>query len=349
MRTVRLPSLRRPPRSRVYRILSIAVAMLIAAGLLLLGFDRLTGLPADAALRVDDTVVTTDEVDRRISAFRALYGVQSPGGEKADEFRRDSAKAVAMQLVLDVAARDRGIVISDKAARDALTNLVEDQLPTEGWRGFVALLGEVGASEEDVLTEVKRQHATAELLHEVTKDVAAPAADEVRQAFDERADEMVTPERRKVRNIVVATEREAKRALRELRSGAGFAALVARRSLDGSTRDTGGNLGFVSRDQLEPAYADAAFGVAAGEYFGPVETRFGWNVGQVRQIREPKPLRYADVKEEFRAALTSERQLKAWRAWLAEQLQDADIDYADDYRPADPDVPPAETFLPEPR
>lgn len=339
------------PTSRVGRVLSVAVGVAVTAGLALLAIDKLTGLPADAALRVERTVVTVDELNSRIQVFRTLYGVEPPKGEDAAEFRRDSAKAVALGVLLDDAARERGIVISDKAARDALTKMIESELGPDGRTRFVEMLSEAGAAEHEVLAEIKRQHSAARLLDEVTEDVAEPTDAEVRRAFDDRADELVTPERRKVRNIVVATEKEAEDVLASIRSGTEFAALVERHSLDLSTRADHGDLGFVGREQLDPAYADVAFEAAAGATFGPVETRFGWNVGEIVAISDEAPMKYADVKDELRAALMSERQLTMWREWLAERIKHADIVYADEYRPEDPEAPPmpvtpGETDLP---
>lgn len=345
---MRFPAITRPAH-RATRVLTAAVAVLVVAGLAVLVVNKLTGLPAGVVLRVNDTVVTEDELNSRIRAFETLYGVESPKGEKAEDFRRDSAKAVAVGIVLDEAARDRGIVVPDKVARDALTKMIEEQMGLSGRDGFVALLGKVGASEREVLDEIKRQRSTMSLLEEVTKDVEAPDDAGLREAFEARKDEMVTPESRKLRNIVVATEKEAKRVLKDARSGAGFADLVKQHSLDLSTRDDRGDLGFVRKDQLDPAYAEVAFNSPRRKPFGPVQTEFGWNVGLVAEIRAAEPLEYAEVKKELRDAVTSERQLKKWRDWLTAQLKRNDVEYADEYQPGDPDAPPRIPQVPGPK
>lgn len=113
-------------------------------------------------------------------------------------------------------------------------------------------------------------------------------------------------------------------------------------SLDGITRDDGGRLGVVTGQQLEKDYANAAFAAAKGEIFGPVQTPYGWNVGQVVGIVSSKPVRFDDVRKEIEERLTAEEKLKVWRGHLRKVLKNADIEYADDLRPANPTAPPEE-------
>lgn len=323
------------------------VTMVVAATMLVgaasaITYDRLTGLPDDAALRVGEKVVTEAELEERIDALSALYGIQRPSddSEKADEFLRDAAKAVAVSIVLDDVAREKGIDISDKTARDRLAEVIESTFGAAGRDEFVELLGQVGTSEKEVLAEIKRQQISSRLLRDVTSDVADVTKADVRAAFTQREDELVTPERRRLRNIVVSTKAKAKRLLGRAEAGAGFAALARKHSLDGSTRDDGGDLGFVSREQLEGSYAKVAFTTAKQVYFGPVRTEHGWNVGQVVAVRAERELSFSEVESNLRERLRSERELDAWHDWLVTKIREADVEYADRFRPPEPDTPP---------
>jgi peptidyl-prolyl cis-trans isomerase C len=110
--------------------------------------------------------------------------------------------------------------------------------------------------------------------------------------------------------------------------------------LDGGTRDKQGDLGVLTAAQLEPEYAKAAFAAPPGTVFGPVQTRFGWNVGQVTEVVPSTQPAFDQVKERVRDEARSERALGVWRTWLGERIRQAAVEYADDYRPADPDAPP---------
>lgn len=332
------------PRRRGTRLVAAFVAVVVLGGAVT-GFVwwRAESLPEDAAFRVGDRVVSQEEFDRRVDALRALYGVQPPTEEKElDRFRRDSAKATAVSLVLDEQARSQGAVVADKAAQDVLSRLIENQLPgggPEARRQFVQALGNVGTSEQAVVDEIKRQMTVSQLFDRVTTgtEVSEP---ELKDAFEKRRAQLGESEQRKLRNIVVAERGEADALVAQLHGGAGFPALATQRSLDGGTRPNGGDLGTVSAEQLEQEYAKAAFAAPPGGVFGPVQTQFGWNVGKVDEVVPGAPASFEKIKEELRLQLESEKALGRWRSWLQEQIASADIDYAEAYRPADPLAPP---------
>jgi peptidyl-prolyl cis-trans isomerase SurA len=78
---------------------------------------------------------------------------------------------------------------------------------------------------------------------------------------------------------------EAERAADELRSGEDFAVVARRYSDDLSNREQGGDLGWVRRSQLVPAFAQAAWAARTGTPIGPVYTRFGYHIIKVENVR----------------------------------------------------------------
>lgn len=328
-------------RGRV--VLAVVLAAVLVATVAGYVVFRAGQLPDDAAFRIGDRVVPAEELEHEVDTLRALYGVQPPTEPAAlDAFRRDAAKAYAVALILEGAARDSGIVIADKSAQDALNRFVADQLGegAEARRQFVAALGNAGTSEQAVLEEIKRQLAVGQLLEQVTGDVAV-SDEEVDRAFEQRRAQLGTPERRHLTNIVVSTEQAAQEAAARIRGGEPFGEVARAVSIDGSTREAGGDLGVVAAAPLEDGYAEVAFAAAPGEVFGPVRTRHGWNVGTVLAVVPPVPAELERVRETLRAQLELEESTRLWRDWLAARIRDADVEYAESYRPADPDAPPS--------
>ncbi|HSV40025.1 MAG TPA: peptidyl-prolyl cis-trans isomerase [Nocardioidaceae bacterium] len=313
----------------------------LAALAVVLGARQLGGLPAEAAFEYDGKVVTEAELERHIDTLSALYGIQEPAADDAhDRFRRDIAKAVAVSMILDDAARAQDIVISDKSARDTLADMIEGQLGSE--QAFTELLSKFTVSEEDILGEVKRQQAVARLFQDRTSHAVGDLTPtDIRAYYEQDPSKFATPERRTLRNIVVTSRAEAAGLLEQLRRGAKFAALARQTSMDDATRDKGGLLGSVTSSELDPAYADAAFAAAEGTSYGPVQTRFGWNVGLVVAALPGHEGSFAEVEEQVTDALRSERALEAWREWLAGQIREADVEYAAAYLPSNPDEPPS--------
>lgn len=330
----------RTPRARAITcVLAVAAGSTVVAPTMI---DRWTGLPDGAAFRVGDAVVTETDLDHRTKVLRALYGIREPVDDaQRERFRRDAAKAAAVSMVVDAAAAERNIVISEKAARDALTRMIEQQYGGGGRERFVADLAAQGASESDVLGELARQQRIDRLFSEVTADAVASVDNRaVRAYYDAHPREMTAPEQRRLRNIVVVDPAQAREVAGLARSSASFAAVAKRYSLDQSTRDGGGDLGMVSRDMLEGPYADAAFGASKGVVFGPVKTANGWNVGQVVEVRPSRKLSFGNVARTLQGSLKTEKAVNSWRDWLVARLKQSDVEYADSYRPSDPYAPP---------
>jgi peptidyl-prolyl cis-trans isomerase SurA len=74
-------------------------------------------------------------------------------------------------------------------------------------------------------------------------------------------------------------------ALAELRDGEEFAVVARRYSDDLSNREQGGDLGWVRRSQLVPAFAQPAWAARTGTPIGPVYTRFGYHIIKVENVR----------------------------------------------------------------
>jgi peptidyl-prolyl cis-trans isomerase C len=332
------------PAGRGGRIVAVAVLVLLlgGAGAGYYGYQS-TGLPDGVALRVGDHDVTVEDLAAEGDTLRALYGVTPPTDPATvDKYRRDLAKSWAVSLILAEEAATRGIVIADKTSRDVLTRYVSQQYGdgTVARDRFVQALGAAGTSEAAVLGEIARQLAISQLFDQVTTDVTV-TEDDVRAAFAARRDQLGTPERRDISNIVVATREQADVVLRALADGADFATVTRQHSLDASTRDTGGGLGQVAAGELDGGYAEAAFAAPEATVFGPVRTEHGWNIGRVNTIVPGAPGVFDQVSASLRQSLEMEKAMVVWRDWLSTRIRDADVRYADEYRPADPDSAPA--------
>ncbi len=339
----------RPPRSRRGRILLVAVVVLaLVAGVGGYLWRRSERLPAGSAFKVFGHVISVAQLDQEIEALHALYGVQAPTDPAALKvFRQDAAKSYAVSLILDNAAARQNIVIADKAARDTLTKFITQQLGTgpTAHDQFVQALTNAGTSEQAVLTEIKRQLAVYQMFNNVTKGNTVSDQD-LLAAFNSRKSQLGSPEQRQISNIVVQTQAQAQQVVADLKGGVAFAVEAQRYSLDASTRSSGGDLGKVSASQLDANYAKRAFAAAPMSVFGPVQTTYGWNVGEVVKVVAGTPAVYAQIKEELRQELLLEKELAVWRTWLGKQIVAAHVRYAPTYRPAHPDAPPVQTAPP---
>lgn len=89
------------------------------------------------------------------------------------------------------------------------------------------------------------------------------------------------------RSKVPATEarRKADWIAVQLTHGSDFRTLALEQSDDPYTRDKGGDLGYISHRQLEPALDQAIWSLAPGQTSVPLEGRFGYEIVQVQALR----------------------------------------------------------------
>jgi peptidyl-prolyl cis-trans isomerase C len=329
------------PRGRARLIAAVAAILVGLGAIAQIVVHEVTTLPTDAALRVDGQTVSEADFRQRIDLLAGLYGAQPPTDPAGrDRFERDAAQAVAASIVLDDVATTQNVVVPDTVAHDALNKIIQQKFP-QGRQGFDQALANLKVSEGDVLAEIKRQLTTARLFDQVTAS-APPVTDaDVAQAYEQRKAQFVVPEKRHLRNIVVPDQATAQQVMAQLQSGADFAGVATAGSADKSTAQAGGDLGSLSKDQIEPPIANAAFGAAPGALYGPVQGQHGWNVGQVLEVAPAQQLTLDQVRDQLRGQLDDDRRLALWRPWLSEQIRDADITYAERYRPADPNALPA--------
>jgi peptidyl-prolyl cis-trans isomerase C len=125
------------------------------------------------------------------------------------------------------------------------------------------------------------------LLQQAGKAAITDAA--MHQVYDDAVKQMPAEEEVHARHILVPTEDEAKAIEVELKKGADFATLAKEKSKDPGAAD-GGDLGYFTKDQMVPEFAEAAFKLDKGQISDPIHTQFGWHIIKVEDKRtKPTP------------------------------------------------------------
>jgi peptidyl-prolyl cis-trans isomerase C len=125
------------------------------------------------------------------------------------------------------------------------------------------------------------------LLQQAGKAAITDAA--MHQVYDDAVKQMPSEQEVHARHILVPTEDEAKAIVAELKKGGDFAALAKEKSKDPGAAD-GGDLGYFTKDQMVPEFAEAAFKLDKGQISDPIHTQFGWHIIKVEDKRtKPTP------------------------------------------------------------
>jgi len=129
---------------------------------------------------------------------------------------------------------------------------------------------------------------------------AAVTDEAMHKVYDEAAKQMAGQQEVHARHILVATEDEAKAILVEIKKGTDFAELAKQKSKDPGAAAKGGDLGYFTKDQMVPEFAEAAFKLAKGQLSEPVKTQFGWHIIKVEDKRSKPVPEFDKVKEQVK-------------------------------------------------
>ncbi|MGJ5175400.1 peptidylprolyl isomerase [Bradyrhizobium oligotrophicum] len=136
---------------------------------------------------------------------------------------------------------------------------------------------------------------------------AATTPDAMKKVYEEASKQIGGEQEVHARHILVETEDEAKAVKAELAKGADFAELAKKKSKDPGASD-GGDLGFFTKEQMVPEFANVAFALEPGKISDPVKTQFGWHVIKVEEKRSRKPPEFDQVKGQIETYVTRKAQ-----------------------------------------
>ena len=143
------------------------------------------------------------------------------------------------------------------------------------------------------------------------EQAATPTDADLRRMYSQNLDSFRTPERVKVRHILLKTEgkpaseepkikAQAEDLLKQIRGGADFAALAKKNSEDTGSAANGGEYpGWVTRGQTVPEFEKAAFSLKPGQTSDLVKTQYGYHIIQVLQHEDARLRPFEEAKSEL--------------------------------------------------
>lgn len=190
---------------------------------------------------------------------------------------------------------------------------------------------EVSVSDEEVQnyydlnqTQFQAPELVAVNYIELKAEDLAPAEPVTEEAlktyYEEQKNQYLEPERRRVSHILVdasedaeAAKQKADEILAELNNGADFAVVAEEKSDDVVSAELGGDLDWIERDMMDPAFEGAAFALAAiGDVSEVVESEFGFHIIKLTDIQRQQAQSFEDVKDDLRAELEKAAKIDAF-------------------------------------
>ncbi|GAC1540837.1 MAG: hypothetical protein NVS2B9_07890 [Myxococcales bacterium] len=278
----------------------------LCVALALLGLASCTGGETKAkggpvVAVVGNDAITADEFKRRLDEVSPFLRARYTTVERKKEF---------LENII------RNELLAQEAVRRGL-----DQLPAVREQAKRAMI-------QELLKEQLDQRLTGSDLTDA----------ELQQYYAAHTEEFVKPERARVFRILVeakpddararaAARKTAKGLLQEIeqrekKGDAGaFQAVAMRSSQDKATAALGGDLRFLSKEEMAKAYsprlAEAAFALASpGEKSAPIETPAGFELLKLQVKTIPLDRKFGEAKEAIRGRMARERRSAEYDAYI---------------------------------
>ncbi|MBR9874068.1 MAG: peptidylprolyl isomerase [Vibrionaceae bacterium] len=187
------------------------------------------------------------------------------------------------------------------------------------------------ANQDNFTRPEQAKVAYVELSAEALKKQTEVSDEEVQKYYDEHLDKYSSEEQRRVAHILVegGDEAKAQAILDQLNNGAEFAALAEEKSDDFGSAENGGDLGWIERDVMDPAFEKAAFALEkVGDVSGLVKSDFGYHIIKLEELKDSVATPFADVESEIRQELVDQKAVDKFYE-LQNELERVAFEYPD--------------------
>jgi len=248
-------------------------------------------LDAIAAMVNDEPVLASD-VEEQLFMF--LQRAQArPDSAQVDTLRRQVLDQLIDEKLLIAEAKRQGIVVSPaEVNKQVETAIAEAKQRLGGEAAFAQQLARENTTEarlrDRYRTDLDRQMVADRLVKKVIpmKPVPQAEAEAYYVANKSKFPQVPAQLRLSVIQLSPSPDSAALKAGRtkiegvrkRLVAGEKFAKVAAETSDDPSSANSGGDLGYFRRGQMEPTLEDAAFSLPIGKVSQPVRTPYGWHL-----------------------------------------------------------------------
>jgi len=177
------------------------------------------------------------------------------------------------------------IITATEPITPTLPSVTEEQFE-RAYQQELAALAKVGISEEFYRDMVRRVLLSSKMREVIGRDVPT------------------SEEQVRVRRIVLETEEEAEAVRERLEAGEDFATLAQELSIDESTKENRGDVGWIAFDERDISFTAMAFQLEVGEISQVIETARGYEILKLEEKDEDRALDPATLEMRKNAAFS---------------------------------------------
>lgn len=341
------------------------VLMCTALSLMLLTGCTLT---KTGIIKVNDAVITKAQFDKAMdkelnnSMFKAFGGADN--FIKSDDnfmylvYKEKVVKELIVKTLLDAEIEKRGIKVSEEDIKAETASIIDKVGSKEELN---KLLKQRGISNGEFTEDLKTQIKIKKLVDSVSNIKISDA--EIKKYYDKNLNQFKHPEQVRASHILISSDllqliREVKaknkkltpieinnrvekiqaerkvkaeEILKEVKANPdNFEKIAEQKSDDKVSGERGGELGFFSKTDMVPEFANAAFSMKPNTISEElVKSNYGYHIIKVTDRMEAGTTPFVKVKDEIKFYLETEEQIKVLKNLTAGLMKTAKIEYID--------------------
>lgn len=281
----------------------------------------------EAGLTIKDPVATVNgEPIAKAELDEAFNNAVQASGVKVEDLN-DAQKLEGYNQLLDELILDKLItkaaanVEITQAEVDAEIAKIKSQFPSE--EEFNKQLAAAGQTPEKINVSLKKMLQQQKWLESQIADKIAVSDADAKSFYDSNQAEFQEPATVKASHILFRVNKEDSPEVSEQKLAAAkkaiarakkedFTKLAKELSEEPGAAESGGDLGFFSKDRMVPEFADAAFSQKKNAVSTqPVKTQFGYHVIKVTDTKAARTVPYDEAKEQITNYLKTDKQRQA--------------------------------------
>ena len=262
---------------------------------------------------VNDDIITMSDVEKFVRVEKEGR-FASVDNYFRDASLKDKLDVFIENLLVQQQAKKLKIEVSDKEVEAVVESIKKQNLITD--EELKEQLRRANSSYKAFLEGIRSNLIRSRVLtRTMSQDVTVTEA-KLKEYYDANPEEFRAEEYR-LQQVFISNRRQdaprrAQSAYAMLQQGAPFDQ-VAMEFSDDQSGKTGGDIGYVKKEDLVPELRQAVGLLALGTYSAPVLTPYGYHIVRVLDVKKNEPLPFDDAKDSIRERVVqkeTERQYK---------------------------------------
>ncbi len=214
-----------------------------------------------------------------------------------------------LRMVFDGQNQEIKIPEIDNLPKEVLEILIKEvyfdkELVREAKKSDLSKSKEINDKIADAKDKILRQAYVDSLIKQEISDK------KINEKYVELSNELAGKKEYSISHLVTKSKEDAEKILKDLKSkkpSAKFSELAKKHSIDQESSTKGGELGYVLEDNMIKEISDVVVNLKNDEISNPVQTKFGWHLVKVSDVRDAKALPFESVKDNIKDQLTQDK------------------------------------------